>query len=91
MGKEVNDAPANGAQLQIWRAFAVALMTFILGNGVAFVVFGIHAASKSDLADAQHQLSDRMGSLEARDATLEATVNQLLGEMRAKGIDRPGR
>lgn len=78
---------SNGANF--WRVVAIALLTFVLGNGVAFVLFGIRTASKDDVAAVTTTLSARMTALETKNDTLEKTVNRLVGELSGKGIVPP--
>jgi len=73
-------------ELGLWRATAIALITFILGNGLAFLIFGMNTASKSDVSATEKRLTDRLALLEQRDTALTDQVNQMLGEMKAKGL-----
>lgn len=71
----------------ILRAVLAALLTFLLGNGTSYLVFGLHAASRADvekIAAGQQQLGDRLGD---RIDKLEQTVNEMKGVLRGKGID----
>ena len=77
------------AQLYFWRAAALALLTFILGNGTSFLVFGLHTASRHDLELADQAASDRSARIEDRLGAVENELHFLSGELRAKGIDKP--
>jgi len=71
-------------RVAFWRGIALALLTFVFGNGVSYVVFGLHTASKSDVDRVNTQLSDRLRTLESNDNALESTVNQMIGALRVK-------
>lgn len=74
------------AELTIWKMATATLAAFIVGNALSFFVFGLQTASKRDLDDASTELSNRMQQLESRDSILEATVHEMLGELKARGI-----
>jgi hypothetical protein len=73
------------AQLQFWRAAAIALLTFILGNGTSYLVFGLHAASRHDLELVNTAADGRSARLEDRMVHVEQGLNFLAGELHAKG------
>lgn len=73
--------------LNFWRALALALLTFILGNGVSFVVFGLHAASKMDLEKSTEAAEERSSRIEDRLESVERAVNYMGGELESHGID----
>lgn len=83
MGKTVE------AQLYFWRAAAIALLTFILGNGTSYLVFGLHTANKHDLELATQAASDRSTRLEGRMGQVEHTLDFLAGELHERGLDKP--
>lgn len=77
------------AQLYFWRGAAIALLTFILGNGTSYLVFGLHAATRHDLELVDDRAQGRSTRLEDRMGAVERSVNFLAGELHGKGIDKP--
>jgi hypothetical protein len=46
------EEPKNGNNMRGWQAFFL-LVTFILGNGVSYLVFGLNTVKRSDFDAAQ--------------------------------------
>lgn len=84
MAKAVNN-------LAFWRGAALALLTFILGNGTSYLVFGLHTVSAAQFQSQASAQDAREAAIEARLQLLEKSFNYLAGEIHAKGLDNPDR
>lgn len=74
----MSDTATNGnaALLQLWRTVAIALMTFILGFGVPFVI-NQKAATKEDLANAVIPIQKQLDDTLAKDGERDKSQQQL--------------
>ena len=82
------DRPANGEKW-ILRTVVAALFSFMVGNGTSYLLFGLHTASRKDVADLGVSIDKRITTLEGKVDALETAENQMAGVLRAKGIDPP--
>lgn len=69
-----------------WRNTTLMLIMFILGNGVAFVSFGLNTASKQELAKAIEQQNAQSAALQKQLVSLDNSMNELVGYLRGKKV-----
>lgn len=67
-----------------WRSATAALMMFILGNGVSYIVFGLKTASKEDLDRVVTIQNNQIDNLSQQLQVLNRTVQEQTGELRAR-------
>lgn len=67
--------------VNFWKAVSIALITFILGNGISYAVFGMRTASRDDLEKFQRGADERATRLELRMESVEKAVNYLSGKI----------
>jgi len=78
----------NGAQAAVtfWRNIALTLLAFLLGNGIGFLTFGFHTASKDDLERVMVTLNTRLVGLEERESVREKQMSNLIGQLQARHL-----
>jgi hypothetical protein len=83
MSHERENGNGNGARG--WQAF-FALLIFIFGNGISYLVFGLHTVSRADFDAAQAE--NRAAFMEqARNAVKEQRAfDELVGELKAQKL-----
>lgn len=69
-----------------YRGAFFLLLTFVFGNGVSFLVFGIHTASKTDLDSASAATSLQVRVLTDRVELLTETVTDLTAQLRVQKL-----
>lgn len=64
-----------------YKAAFFLLLSFVLGNGVSFVVFGVHTASKSDVAEVSRVQTDEFNSTTSKIDGLELALTKLTAQL----------
>lgn len=78
---------------RFYKTAFFVLVSFLLGNGVNFLIFGLHTASKSDL-QAQSQVQTQqydaieasLSGVEAHLSAIDNSYADLTGQLRAKKL-----
>lgn len=81
------DAKANGNGL--YRALFFLLLSFVLGNGCSFLLFGVHTASKSDLDASTAAQKVQTDQLSARVSLVESSVTRLTAQLQIQKLISP--
>lgn len=76
---------ANGASGFYKQAFFI-LLSFILGNGLSFVVFGLHTVSKIDFAEFQTAVSQRLDQQDTHMQSIDKSFSNVAGQLEGKKL-----
>jgi hypothetical protein len=69
-----------------YRAAFFLLLSFCLGNGVSFLLFGIHTASKSDLDAAATATRQQTDALNIRVGLVESSITRLTAQLQIQKL-----
>lgn len=84
--EEIIDAVAARNGSTFYRSAFFLLLSFVLGNGVSFLLFGVHTASKSDLDAAQQAQTGQYNLLSARVGLIESSITRLTAQLQIQKL-----